>query len=67
MTSLLYFLIPLTVLAVVVVLVTGVTGFIRNGRFNRNYGNKLMQARILLQFIAIMLILLLVTVIGTGK
>ncbi|MCA8929476.1 MAG: twin transmembrane helix small protein [Alphaproteobacteria bacterium] len=64
MSSLLYFLIPLAVLAVVVVLVTGVVGFARGGKFNRQYGNKLMQARVILQFIAVMLLLLLAVVGG---
>lgn len=67
MSSLLYFLIPLAVLAVVVVLVTGVVGFARGGKFNKQYGNKLMQARVGLQFLAVILILLLALVGGLGK
>ncbi len=34
----------------------GVMGFARGGEFNRKYANKLMQLRILLQFIAVILI-----------
>ena len=67
MSSLLYFLIPLAVLAVVVVLVTGVAGFARGGKFNKQYGNKLMQARVGLQFLAVILLLLLALVGGLGK
>jgi hypothetical protein len=67
MTVALYFLIPLAALAVVVVLVTGIAGFARGGRFNRQYGNKLMQARVILQFGAIMLLLLLAVLGGTGS
>jgi len=67
MTVALYFLIPLAALAVVVVLVTGIAGFARGGRFNRQYGNKLMQARVILQFSAIMLLLLLAVLGGTGS
>ena len=67
MSVALYFLIPLAVLAVVVVLVTGIAGFAGGGKFNRRYGNKLMQARVLLQFIAIMLLLLLALVGGIGS
>jgi hypothetical protein len=67
MTVALYFLIPLAALAVVVVLVTGIAGFARGGRFNRQYGNKLMQARVMLQFGAIMLLLLLAVLGGTGS
>ena len=66
MNSLLYFLIPLAFLAVVVVLVTGVVGFARGGKFNKQYGNKLMQARVVLQFAAVMLLLLLAVVGGMG-
>lgn len=43
-------------LAVLAVLMVGVTGFARGGEFNRKYSNKLMQLRILLQFIAVVLI-----------
>ena len=67
MSVALYFLIPLAVLAVVVVLVTGIVGFARGGKFNRQYGNKLMQARVTLQFVAVMLLLLLAVVGGIGK
>jgi site-specific DNA-adenine methylase len=66
MSSVLYFMIPLAFLAVVVVLVTGVVGFARGGKFNRQYGNKLMQARVVLQFGAVMLLLLLALVGGIG-
>lgn len=66
MSSLLYFLIPLAFLAVVVVLVTGVAGFARGGKFNKQYGNKLMQARVALQFGAVMLLLLLAAIGGLG-
>ena len=66
MSSVLYFMIPLAFLAVVVVLVTGVVGFARDGKFNRQYGNKLMQARVALQFGAVMLLLLLALIGGIG-
>lgn len=62
----LYFLIPIAFLAVVVVLVTGIAGFARGGKFNRQYGNKLMQARVILQFTAVILLLLLAVVGGLG-
>ena len=66
MTVALYFLIPLAFLAVVVVLVTGIAGFARGGKFNKQYGNKLMQARVILQFTAVILLLLLAVVGGIG-
>jgi hypothetical protein len=67
MASALYILIPIAFLAVVVVLVTGIAGFARGGKFNRQYGNKLMQARVFLQFSAVMLLLLLALLGGIGS
>ncbi len=67
MSVALYFLIPLAALGVVVVLVTGIGGFARGGNFNKKYGNKLMQARVALQFLAVILLLLLALVGGLGK
>ena len=66
MGALIYFLIPLAFLAVVVVLVVGIGGFARGGKFNKKYGNKLMQARVILQFGAIVLLLLLAVIGGSG-
>jgi hypothetical protein len=53
-------------LAVLAVLVVGVGGFARGGEFNRKYGNKLMRLRILLQFIAVVLIVVFVYLAGRG-
>ena len=50
----------LTNLAVVVVLMVGIGGFARGGDFNRKYANKIMRLRLLLQFIAVVLIVLFV-------
>ncbi len=50
------FLIPIFLAAVALVLFTGVFGMMRGGDFNRKYGNKLMQLRVGLQFLAIILI-----------
>jgi hypothetical protein len=66
MSSVLYILIPIAALAVVVVLVTGVLGFAKGGKFNKQYGNKLMQARVILQFGAVILLLLLALATGSG-
>ena len=41
-------------------LMVGVVSMGKAGEFNRKYGNKLMQMRVLLQFIALVLILLAV-------
>ena len=50
------FLIPVFLVAVALVLFTGIFGMMRGGEFNRKYGNKLMQLRVGLQFLAIILI-----------
>ena len=50
------FLIPIFLAAVAIVLFTGIFGMMRGGDFNRKYGNKLMQLRVGLQFLAIILI-----------
>lgn len=46
-------LLVVAMLATAAVLFTGVVGFLRGGEFNRKYGNKLMQARVGLQFAAL--------------
>jgi hypothetical protein len=48
-----------TLLAVLAILFTGVIGLARGGEFNRKYGNKLMRLRVLLQFLALGIIVLL--------
>jgi Hypoxia induced protein conserved region len=40
-------------------LVVGLAGFLHGGEFNRKYGNKLMQARVALQAIAVLLLLVI--------
>ena len=58
MSHLLRFLFGLLLLSVLAVLGTGVVAMLRGGDFNRKYGNKLMRLRVLLQFAAVILILL---------
>ena len=43
-------------LAVAAVLMLGVGGFAKGGEFNRKYANKIMRLRLLLQFIAVVII-----------
>ena len=43
-------------LAVVAVLLVGVGGFARGGEFNRRHANRIMRLRLLLQFVAVLLI-----------
>tara|TARA_B110000444_G_C18622402_1_gene492816 strand:+ start:389 stop:589 length:201 start_codon:yes stop_codon:yes gene_type:complete len=52
-----YILIPVSIAAVTIILGTGLYGMFRGGEFNRKYSNKLMRLRILLQFIAIVIIM----------
>jgi len=59
-------LILVVMVAVVVVLMIGVGGFAKGGAFNAKYANKMMRLRILLQFVAVVLILLFVYLRGQG-
>ena len=59
------FLIPILLVAVALVLFTGIFGMMRGGEFNRKYGNKLMQLRVGLQFLAIILIAAVALLAGT--
>jgi len=43
-------------LLVLAVLLVGVGGFAKGGDFNRKYANKIMRLRLLMQFIAVILI-----------
>lgn len=52
----LFLLAAFTCLAVLGVLVVGVAGFARGGEFNKKYANKIMRLRLLLQFVAVLLI-----------
>ena len=56
----LFILVAIACLAVLAVLVLGVGGFARGGAFNRKYANKIMRLRLLLQFIAVILIVVFV-------
>ena len=59
MSSTLVTLMILFALATLGVLITGVISMLRGGEFNRRYGNKLMQARVILQGITLALLVLL--------
>jgi hypothetical protein len=60
----LFIIAAIACLAVVAVLMVGVGGFARGGAFNRKYANKLMRLRLLMQFIAVVLIVLFVWLSG---
>jgi hypothetical protein len=49
-------LIPVCLLAVVAVLFFGIYALFRGGDFGRSYSNKLMRLRVLMQFIAVMVL-----------
>ncbi len=53
--------------AVVIVLGTGLVGFIIGGEFNRKYANRLMRLRVATQAIAVLILLLLLFLRGTGQ
>jgi hypothetical protein len=56
-------LIVIALIAVVIVLLTGVVGMLRDGKFNKQYGNKLMRLRVALQGLAVLLIVVYVAFI----
>jgi hypothetical protein len=49
-------LILLSALSVLIVLIIGIISMIKGGEFNKKYGNKLMQARVYLQGLALALL-----------
>lgn len=51
-------MLALALAAVLGVLIVGVLGMLKGGEFNRKYGNKLMQLRVLLQGVALIMIVL---------
>ena len=59
-------LLLIAMLATLGALVVGLAGFFHGGEFNRKYGNKLMQARVALQAIAVVLLLMLLLGVGQG-
>jgi len=64
MTHVLPFLIPVAMFATAAVLAVGLFAMFRGGTFNKQYGNKLMQMRVLLQAVAIGLIVLFLVISG---
>jgi len=57
METIIQYLIPVFIIGTVLMLVLGLYGLFRGGDFNRNWSNKLMRARVLFQFIAVILVL----------
>lgn len=50
--------------AVLGVLIVGLAAFFQGGEFNRKYGNKLMRARVALQALAVILLLIVLVTAG---
>jgi len=65
MSSFLYILILIFMAGVVVVLIRGLINMMRGG--SGNLSNKLMQMRIVLQFIAVVLIVAFLWITGGGR
>lgn len=53
MNSLLPLMLAVVMMATVVVLAVGIVSFAFNAQLNSRYGNKIMTARVVLQFVAI--------------
>ena len=62
MTIVLNVLLALSLVAIAVVLFTGIGAMSRGGEFNRKYGNKLMRWRIALQAFAVLVIIAIAVV-----
>jgi len=56
--NILTLLLLIAMFATLGVLAVGLAGFFQGGEFNRKYGNKLMRARVALQAVAVLLLLM---------
>jgi hypothetical protein len=56
MQTLFHYLIPAVLLAVLATLAAGLYALFRGGDFGRSYSNKLMRLRVLVQFIAVLVL-----------
>lgn len=65
MADFLYYLILVVMAAVVFVLIRGLINMMRGG--SGNLSNKLMQMRVLLQFVAVVLIVIVMWITGGGR
>jgi len=57
MAAIFQWLVPVSIGLVFVVLCVGIFAMMRGGEFNRSWSNKLMRLRVLMQFIAIIIIM----------
>lgn len=65
MTDIFSWLIPIALAAVFVTLCVGIYALFRGGDFGRSYSNKLMRLRVVLQFVAILVLVAAVIWRGT--
>ncbi len=66
MSGILFYAAIAACIIVLVVLLTGVTVFARGGETNRKWSNKIMRLRVVLQFIAVILIVLVAYLANQG-
>jgi len=66
LTALQYFIIPLALLSVAVVLGLGIFSLAKGGEFSAKNSNKLMRLRVTLQAVAVALLMLFVWLLGRG-
>lgn len=67
MTGIFTVLIPLALGAVALTLFVGIYALFRGGEFGRTYSNKLMRLRVLLQFVAILVVVAAVVMMRGGR
>ena len=58
LNSIMPFIIAVVLIAVLIVLLIGIISMLKGGEFNKRWSNKLMRARVALQGLAVILILL---------
>ncbi|MEO1658996.1 MAG: twin transmembrane helix small protein [Pseudomonadota bacterium] len=66
LTALQYFIIPVALLSVAVVLGLGIFSLAKGGDFSARNSNKLMRLRVTLQAVAVALLMLFVWLLGRG-
>jgi hypothetical protein len=67
MTGIFSILIPVALAAVALTLFAGIYALFRGGEFGRTYSNKLMRLRVLLQFVAILVVVAAIAMMRHGK
>ena len=63
----LFWLIAIVCIAVLAILLFGIGTFAKGGEFNKKYANKIMQARVVAQFVAVILIVGVAYLMSSGN